>query len=342
MNKNPNLALPNSMQHIVETTASSTCARRFSVIIVNYNGGDMLDACLCSVLSLNIPVDQVIVVDNGSRDKSLDLAQRQAPGIMIIRNPCNAGFARAVNQGLEYARGDFVLLLNNDAQLDADALHAFAEVFDQTPNLAIAGGQLLYPDGRAQNAVAAIPSLRGELLPKFLLKWLDPQRYQGKPRVEHPIAVESVIGACLALRRASLEPLGKLDEDYFFFMEETEWCQRARRMGYQVFYVPGARAFHGQGQTVKKFRSFARIEFQRSKLLFFRKTQSRMSYLVVSILLPFKAFINVASNSLVCVLTLCLLSRQRARVSGYWRIFFWHVLGRPQSWGLPNKCLQKK
>ena len=318
------------------------CAQRFSIIIINYNGGDMLATCLHSVLNLHVIDDQVIVVDNGSHDDSLALAQQQAPGITIIRNSCNAGFARAVNRGLEFARRDFVLLLNNDAQLDANALQAFTEVFDQIPELVIAGGQLQYPDGRAQNAVAAIPSLTGELLPKFLLKWLDPQRHSGKPQVDHPIAVESVIGACMVFRRASLGHLGKLDEDYFFFMEETEWCQRARRLGYQVYYIPAARALHGQGQTVKNFHSAARIEFQRSKLIFFRKTQPWLSYLIVSILLPVKAFINATFNSFACILTLGLSSRQRTRTTGYWRIFFWHLLGRPKSWGLPDKCLQVK
>ncbi len=314
------------------------CTNRFSVIIVNYNGGGMLAACLRSVLEEGIPTGRIVVVDNGSHDDSLNLAEQAAPGIRLIGNTCNAGFARAVNQGLDLASGEFVLLLNNDAQLVANSLCAFAEVFDQIPALLIAGGQLYYPDGRPQNAIAAIPSLTGELLPKFLLKWSMPQLLYGKSQLNRPTPVESVIGACLAVRRTGLAHLGKLDEDYFFFLEETEWCQRARKLGYQVYHVPAARALHAQGQTANRFRSAARIEFQRSKLIFFRKTQGWAAYLIVSVLLPIKALVNAVSNSLACIFTLCLLRRQRARALGYWRIVLWHGLGRPKDWGLPDKC----
>ncbi|HUW98173.1 MAG TPA: glycosyltransferase family 2 protein [Acidiferrobacter sp.] len=318
--------------------SNTDCASRFSVIIVNYNGAGMLAACLRSVLNEGVPAGKIVVVDNGSHDDSLVLAEQAAPGVRLIGNTCNAGFARAVNQGLDLASGDFVLLLNNDAQLEANSLCAFAEAFDQIPAVLIAGGQLYYPDGRPQNAVAAIPSLAGELLPKFLLNWLKPQRLGGKSQVINPAAVESVIGACLAVRRAGIAHLGRLDEDYFFFLEETEWCQRARRLGYRVYHVPAARAVHAQGQTANHFRSAARIEFQRSKLTFFRKTQGPLAYLIVSAILPIKALVNAASNSLICIVTLCLRRRQRARTLGYWRIVLWHGLGRPKEWGLPNKC----
>ncbi len=314
------------------------CARRFFAIIVNYNGGCMLSECLRSVLKQGVPAEQIVVIDNGSRDDSVDLAEREAPAINLIRNDCNAGFARAVNQGLELANSDFVLLLNNDAQLQAGSLRAFAEVFDEIPTVLIAGGQLYYPDGHPQNSVAAIPSLAGELLPKFLQKSRKSWPLHGKSQGSSPVAVESVIGACLAMRRSGLADLGNLDEDYFFFLEETEWCQRARRLGFQVYHVPAAHALHAQGQTAKRFRSAARIEFQRSKLIFFRKTQGRLAYLLVSAVLPAKAVVNALSNSLACMLTLCQSGTQRSRTLGYWRIVLWHILGRPKSWGLPDKC----
>ncbi len=92
------------------------------------------------------------------------------------------------------------------------------------------------------DSTAAIPSLTGELVPKFLLKWRKPWALHGKPHASRPVAVESVIGACLVIRRSGLADLGKLDEDYFFFLEETEWCQRARRLGFEVYHIPAARA----------------------------------------------------------------------------------------------------
>ncbi|MEW6612920.1 MAG: glycosyltransferase family 2 protein, partial [Pseudomonadota bacterium] len=242
---------------------------RFTVIIVNYNGGAMLLDCVRSALAEGVPAAQVIVVDNGSGDDSIPLLTSQVPQAVVIRNPCNAGFARAVNQGLRRVGTDFALLLNNDAQLQPGALAAFARVFAQRPRLAMAGGQLLYADGRRQNSVAAIPTLTTEIVPKALLKLIQPRRYSGKLESDRPVAVESVIGACLAVRIAVLAEVGLLDEDFFFYMEETEWCLRARRRGYEICHVPDAKAIHAQGKTANAFRTQARIEFQRSKLMFF-------------------------------------------------------------------------
>ncbi|MGH9727460.1 MAG: glycosyltransferase family 2 protein [Candidatus Acidiferrales bacterium] len=315
---------------------------RFSAVIVNYDGGAALVDCVRSVFQEGVAAAQIIVVDNGSHDNSLANLATEISGTTMIRNACNAGFARAVNQGLSKATGDFVLLLNNDAQLHAGALRAFAEAFDRIPSLAIAGGQLLYPDGRLQNAMAPFPTLTGELLPRALLQWISPRRFRGKTASQTPIAVESVIGACVVVRRSVLPKLGLMDEDYFFFLEETEWCHRARQMGFEIYYLPSARALHVQAQTANRFRNQARIEFQRSKLIFFRKTRSRPAYWFVSLLLPFKSLVNAAANTIVCVLTLFLSKRLRAKTHTYWRIFAWHMLGRPQSWGLPGKCPQQE
>ncbi|HEV2617591.1 MAG TPA: glycosyltransferase family 2 protein [Candidatus Acidoferrales bacterium] len=314
---------------------------RFSAVIVNYDGGAALVDCVRSIFREGVAAAQIIVVDNGSHDNSLANLAKEISGTTMIRNACNAGFARAVNQGLSKTTGDFVLLLNNDAQLQPGALRAFAEAFDRIPSLAIAGGQLLFPDGRLQNAIAPFPTLTGELLPRALLQWLSPLRFRGKTASQIPVAVESVIGACLVVRRSILPKLGLMDEDYFFFLEETEWCHRARQLGFEIYYLPGAQALHVQAQTANRFRSQARIEFQRSKLTFFRKTRSRPAYWVVSLLLPAKIFVNAAANTIICVFTFFLSKHFRVKAHTYWRIFAWHMLGRPQSWGLPGKCPQQ-
>ena len=149
---------------------SSNAGARFSVVIVNYNGGEMLLDCVRSVVREAVPSSQIIIVDNGSTDDSLQMLETNVPGIGVIRNHCNAGFARAVNQGITRASAEFILLLNNDAQLDPGALRAFAEGFDARPGMAIAGGQLRYPDGRLQSAFAPLPSVAEEILPLFVLR----------------------------------------------------------------------------------------------------------------------------------------------------------------------------
>ena len=233
---------------------------------------------------------------------------------------------------------EFVLLLNNDARLEPGALAAFAAASTGRPNLAIAGGQLHYPGGRLQSAFAPLPSLAEELVPLPILRLLAPSRFQRKTAVSAPIAVESVFGACLCVRAAVLPRLGLLDEDFFFYFEEVEWCQRARRMGFDVCYLPAARAEHGGAVTANRFRGPARIEYQRSKLTFFRKTRGRASYWIVSAYMVLRTLINALSGGAACILTLFLNRKLRLKAATYWYLLFWNLLLRPAHWGLPGKC----
>jgi len=319
-------------------TDRSGAGWRFAAVIVNYNGGAMLFECVRSCLLESIPPSQIVVVDNGSRDGSIEDLGKQIPGLRLICNPCNAGFARAVNQGIRQTASEFILLLNNDAQLENGALAAFAKGFDERPRLVIAGGQLHDPGGRMQSAFAPLPSIAEELLPLPLLRFLAPYRFRRKTLQAEPTAVESVFGACLCIRTALLPRLGLLDEDYFFFWEEIEWCRRARLMGFEVRYLPAARARHGGGVTANRFHGPARVEYQRSKLTFFRKTRNPAAYLVVSAFLVFRTLINALAGAVACVATFFLHRKLRLKTATYWYLLFWHLLLRPAQWGLPDKC----
>ena len=326
---------------------SSTVGARFSVVIVNYNGGAMLLECVLSAVREGVPSSQIIIVDNGSRDDSIPTLERSILGTLVIRNPCNAGFARAVNQGIrqvlaEPASAEFILLLNNDAQLEPGALQAFAHGFDSLPNLAIAGGQLHYPDGRLQSAFAPLPSLTEEVLPRSLLKLIDPARFRRKTSASAPMPVECVLGACLAVRAAVLPRLGLLDEDFFFYFEEIEWCQRTHRMGAEVYHLPGARAIHTQGQTADRFRGPARVEYQRSKLTFFRKTRGPAAYLAASAILVARTLVNALCGAVAVAATLGLNAHLRMKARTYLYLLCWHALLRPVNWGLPGKCSGKE
>jgi N-acetylglucosaminyl-diphospho-decaprenol L-rhamnosyltransferase len=327
----------------VLVSVSENIGARFAVVIVNYNGGAMLVDCVHSALREAVPAPQIIVVDNGSVDGAIENLLGAVNGLTVLRNRCNAGFARAANQGICRATAapssvEFILLLNNDAQLDSGALEAFAAGFDSLPSLAIAGGQLRYPDGRLQSAFAPLPSLGEEILPRALLKLVRPVRFRRKTLDQNPLAVPCVLGACLCVRRSVLPRLGLLDEDYFFFFEEIEWCRRAGQFGAEVYYLPQARALHGHGQTANRFRGPARVEYQRSKLIFFRKTSNRAAYLLVSAIIVLRTAVNALAGAVACLATLFVNRRLRRRVHTYWYLLFWHLLLRPATWGLPGRC----
>lgn len=312
-------------------------ASRFSVVIVNYNGGTMLLDCVRSVLAAGLSARQIIVVDNGSRDDSMASLERELPACLTVRMGCNSGFARAVNRGLAEVRTAFALLLNNDARLEADTCAALAAVFDAKPRAAFLGGRLLYEDGRLQNSVAAFPRLYAELVPRALLRALWPTRYLGRPKGDAPVRVESVIGALFAVRMTAVADFGPLDEDFFFFLEETEWCHRADRHGWEVWHVPQARAVHAQGATAKKHNALARIEYHRSRLIYFRKTAPALFPLCL-LLAVLKSGVNALVNALLTLLTLGRAARLRSKAEVHGRILAWYLSGRPAEVGLPDKC----
>jgi GT2 family glycosyltransferase len=320
------------------TVNLSNTGARFSVVIVNYNGGDLLLECVLSAEREGVPPSQIIIVDNGSSDDSIQSVETNVPGIEVIRNNCNAGFARAVNQGIGKASAEFILLLNNDAQLETGALRAFADAFDALPELAIAGGQLHDPDGRLQSAFAPLPSVAEEILPLFVLRLISPDRFRRKTLDERPKLVESVLGACLCVRSFVLPTLGLLDEDYFFFFEEIDWCRRALQMGGEVYYLPTARAVHQGGHTANRFRGPARVEYQRSKLTYFRKSHRPAAFYFVSGFLVLRTLTNALFGTLMCLATLFLNARLRLKAATYWYLLCWHALFRPAKWGLPGKC----
>lgn len=313
-----------------------TDATRFTAIVVNYNGGVMLRECIHSLMADGLPPDQIVVVDNGSQDDSIALLKQEIPACCIVLIGCNAGFARAVNRGMQEVKTEFALLFNNDARLHNGALAILARHFDHYPKAAFAGGQLLHLDGSKQHSVAAFPSMASVLIPKAVLRFF---RHVPLPQGNTPRAVETLVGAMFAVRIRAVEAFGLLDEDFFFFLEETEWCYRAHQQGWQVWQVPEAQAVHLQGSTAKRYEALARIEFQRSKLLYFAKTAPRFARLY-PVIFGFQAMINAVSNSVIMVLGGVFFSKSRRRTAVYWRVFLWYITGRPSHVGLPGKCPQ--
>ncbi len=310
--------------------------QRFTAIIINYNGHDLLLDCVRSILEAGLSHEHIVVVDNGSKDDSMKMLLEQVPNCSNILMGCNAGFAAAVNTALRRVDTEFAVLINNDARITSTTLPALLQAFQTHPQAAFIGGRLLNQDGSLQNAIAPFPRLTTEFLPPLLRKILRPEQ-SGRYSAEHDIRVESVIGAMFAIRMRATHQIGLLDEDFFFFLEETEWCHRATQLGWEVWHVPTAQALHLQGATAKKFNAMARIEFHRSRLTYFGKTAPGQYPLVLTIAW-LKAILNALTNSIVVLLTLGLSVKIRQKSGVYWKILHWYVTGRPDDVGLPDKC----
>ena len=307
-----------------------------SIIIVNWNTRELLLDCLKSVYDTAADLNtEVIVVDNGSHDGSSQAVKEGFPQAKLIQNSENKGFARANNQALSNTTGRYALLLNSDAKLTDGALTELVNFMDKTPKAGIAACQYINQDGSKQNSFDSFPSLATELLNKTLLKTLFPQKYPSKKKeYPKPMEVDSVIGACMIVRKEAIKQVGMLDEDYFFFIEETDWCFRMHKAGWKVYHLPEIKVYHLQGQSKEKNPSKAWIEYYRSSYTFFKKNRSAFSYYTLRILRVGKLIINLLLVLLGFLATLGLDKGLRRRFRIYRDLLLWHLKLCPASAGL--------
>ena len=311
-----------------------------SLVVLSWNGRELTLACLESIerevrqrRDAQRIETETIVVDNGSSDGTAEAVRTRFPWAELVALPRNLGFAAGNNAGLARARrGRHVLLLNNDTLVLPGALERCVNFLDAHPDVGAVGPQLVHPDGRKQNSIHPYPSLLTEMVPRGVLETLFPRRFPSK-RFEHarPVDVECVLGACIAVRRAALDAVGALPEDYFFFLEETDWLFRMKRAGWRVVHLPDARLVHLHGAgTKKKVPLPTRIEYHRSLYHFFRKNRGTgQAAAVVAVRLARLA------AALVALAPLALVSaRERERWRQRLAILTWHLRGCPVSWGL--------
>ncbi len=307
-----------------------------STIVVSWNTRDLTLACLDALdaaLAACAPElrGEVIAVDNGSRDGSAEALARRR-GVRLVRLPGNVGFAAGANAGLAEARGRHVLLLNSDARIGADALRRCVAYLDENPDVGIAGPRLLHPDGRVQNSVHAFPGPATELVPRALLQWLLRERYPSRRWLgDAPRDVEAVRGAALFARAEMVRRIGPLPEAYFFFLEETAWCWRARRAGWRVVFLPDAWVVHESGASSKRpHPSRTRIEYHRSLYRFHRDHRGTGS---MAMALSLRLL-----RSLVETLALAPAAGSRGRAGARFRerraLLAWHLRGCPARDGL--------
>jgi len=242
-----------------------------SIIIVNWNTRELLLDCLHSVYNLVEKISyEVFVVDNASVDGSAEAVQRNFPQVKLIVNQENRGFARANNQVLPLVSSRYALLLNSDTRIIKGALETMVAFMDENPKVGLAAPQYLNQDGSKQNSFANFPGLISELINRSLPKLFFPKKYPSKRQdINTPVAVESIIGACMMVRTEAMKKVGYMDEHYFFFLDETDWSYRMWKAGYSVFHLPQARIYHIHGAaTKKKVPARTWIEYYRSSYYF--------------------------------------------------------------------------
>lgn len=264
----------------VPTNMNSIC---LSVCIVTFEARDLLAKSLHS-LAKNTRLDyEVIVVDNGSTDQVGEMLQEQFPYVKFHQNGENLGYTRPMNQALKRAKGQFLLQLNPDTLILPDALDTLVAFMQEHPDAGICGPKVLNPDHSLQK-----PCRRGEPTPGAVFSYFlglhklfpDSKRFGGYLLnyldENQTNEVAGVSGSCMLVRRDVINQIGYLDELFFAYQEDADFCRRTREAGWQVFYVPQAQIIHyGSlgGSRVQPFRSI--YEWHRSYYLYYRKHLSK-------------------------------------------------------------------
>jgi GT2 family glycosyltransferase len=237
------------------------------IIIVNWNGKETLKQCLTLILKYTTnPKSEIIVVDNGSTDQSVDMLQQEFPPVKVLKNTVNLGFSKANNQGIRYAiakGAQYFLLLNNDVLVSGeDWLARMVGLMESDRTVGMVGCKLVYPDDRIQHAGGFIrvagAGHRGD-------GGTDTEKYD---RVE---SVDYVTGAALLTKSEVIRKIGLLDEGFTpLYCEDTDWCLRARYCGYKIVYTPVPTLVHKHGSSAKTLtQRNNEFYFKRSWIRFF-------------------------------------------------------------------------
>lgn len=249
-----------------------------SVIIINWNTKEILRDCLTSVYEQAGDVDyEVIVVDNASTDGSVEMVKNDFEQAVLIENAENRGFATANNQGIAIAKGRYVLLLNSDTVVLDGAIARTVDFADAHPRAGVTGCRVLNPDRTLQSTCFMFPSVLNMFLSStYLYKLFPRSRFFGRERMtwwdrNDTREVDVVTGCFMLVRREAIDQVGPMDERFFMYAEETDWCYRFKKSGWQIMFTPAAEIVHLGGQSTAKRPVAMIIQLRLSILKFVRK-----------------------------------------------------------------------
>lgn len=296
-----------------------------SIIIVNWNVRELLRDCLLSIergrgeLTL-----EVIVVDSASADGSAAMLAAEFPWVTLIACQENVGFPKGNNLGIAKANGRYILLLNPDTAVLGQALTIMWKYVQDHPDVGIVGAQLLNGDGSVQSSRRRFPKLTTAF---FESTWLEPlapagilTRYYAQDLPDdQTVDVDWVTGACMMAPRTAVTAVGGMDEAYFMYSEELDWCRRMKDAGWRVVYLPAAQIIHYEGKSSEQAIVARHINFQQAKLRYFRKYHSRLAARLLRLFLLINYFwqliIEGAKGALGHKRPL-----RRQRVQAYWAV----------------------
>jgi len=261
-----------------------------SIIIVSFKVRDLLKQCLSSVFAQNFDFNfEIIVVDNNSQDGSAEMVKQKFPQVKLIASAKNLGFAAGNNLGLKEASGKYFLLLNPDTEFTDNSLNKLLAKSENNPEIGILGCKLLNPDGSLQPSARRFPRLIDHLLMMLKLHHLFPLKKYLAVNFDYQKEAEAdqIMGAFMLIKRSVLDKIGFLDEKYYIWFEEVDYCLKAKKAGFKVVYSPESSIIHYGEQSFRQVSGFKQQWiYSKSRLRFLRLHGYVLDYLLILILTP--------------------------------------------------------
>lgn len=261
---------------------------QISIIIVNWNTRESSTDCIKSIYA-SPPEGEfdIWVVDNYSSDDSVAVIRRNYPDVKIIENDENVGFASANNQAFRKSQGDYVLLLNPDTVVKTNAISELINFLNNNPEAAAAGARLINTDGTLQISAFPFPTLFREFWRMFHLDSIvSLSNYQmNNWNQAQAREVDTLLGACMLIRRESIDQSGLFDEEFFIYSEEVDLCTRLKKAGWRLYWVPGAVVIHYGGRSTQQVSEEMFLRLYEGKILYFRKHHSKLSVFIYKLIL---------------------------------------------------------
>jgi GT2 family glycosyltransferase len=278
-----------------------------SIIIVNYNTKELLRDSIISIMKNTLNINyEIIVVDNNSSDGSVQMVENEFPSVVLIASEKNGGFAYANNLGVAKAKGKYIFLLNSDTIILNDAISKMFNFMEENKEIGILGPKLLNADLTDQTSVFGFPTIFKEVASIFEFKKLlknkiikkvvlamskivlpsDVGQYmRNYDKDRKPEVVQVLVGAAMLIREEVIDAIGGLDENYFMYYEEIDYCLQAYKQGWKCVFYPYAEIIHLIGQSSKKVSEFSFITRYVSMLKYFRKNHGESKENIVRTIL---------------------------------------------------------
>lgn len=300
-----------------------------SIIIVNWNTKKLLVECLDSIYRSpqNIEYD-IWVVDNASTDGSSELVRERYPEVNLIANEVNIGFARANNLAYQQCTGKNILLLNPDTVVEPHAIEKLIQFLNQKANAGMVGPRLLNPDGTLQVSAFPVPTLSKEFWRLFHLDNFIPY-------AKYPIEtwdtgsvreVDTLLGACMLIRRETLGESSIFDEEYFIYSEEVDLCTRLKKDGWHLYWLPSSVVIHHGAQSTQQVAEEMFLKLYAGKVLYFRKHHSKVAVFLYKLILLLAAMSRILLTPLAWV-EKPIKRDEHLVLSNYYRRLLWSLPG---------------